>query len=710
MNRQQAKKRIEKLRQEIDYHRYRYHVLDAPEISDAASDSLKHELATLETKYPEFITPDSPTQRVAGAALKGFQKIKHAVPQWSFNDAFTEKELLDWDGRVKKILRAKFGLDIHPTYVAELKIDGLKIVLTYRNGLLETAATRGDGTVGEDVTENVKTIYSVPLRLRENIDIIVEGEIWLGDMEFKRLNAEQAAVGKPPFANPRNAAAGAIRQLNPRVAASRQLDSFIYDVAWENEAARTATQFEELHRLQNLGFKVNPRFREYSTIEAVIDYWREWQKKSKGQPYLVDGVAVKVNEREYQEALGYTGKAPRFTMAFKFPAEQVTTVVEDIQVQVGRTGALTPVAHLKPVLVAGSTVSRATLHNADEIERLDVRVGDTVIIQKAGDVIPEVVSVLKNLRLGKEKIFTMPRHCPMCGSRVERRIIGKTGKNKKGERSAAHYCVNPRCFAAERERLIHFVGKHGFDIAGMGEKIVEQLINVGLVTNFADIFELTPGDFEPLERFAEKSAVKLGEAIRKSRRVPFEKFLFALGISHIGEETAFLVTRNLKQVTGKGIKSLKDVEKIFPNVTIEQWMSIKGIGEKAAETLVEWFGDKKNLQLLKRLESLGITLVFPPKLSASPARFAGASARRAGGPVTSNKLQNKTFVLTGELTRFTREEAKAMIRKKGGDISSSVSQKTSYVVAGAHPGGKHKKALELGVKILDEEGFLKIIA
>ncbi|HEX8974563.1 MAG TPA: NAD-dependent DNA ligase LigA, partial [Patescibacteria group bacterium] len=549
-----AKNRIEKLRKEIDRHRRLYYVLDQPEISDEAYDSLMVELEKLEREFPEFLSPTSPTQRVGGEPLKSFKKVRHVTRQWSFDDVFDFAELKAWEDKLKRMIE-KTGLKSEKLeYVCEMKIDGLKMILTYENGNLTQGATRGDGVVGEDVTHNIKTIQSVPLELAHDADVIVVGECWLGKKELARINEERKKKGEALFANTRNAAAGSIRQLDPKIAASRRLDSFIYDLdalgsstpKMQKGVELPLTQMEELDLLEKLGFKVNKERRLCKSIDEVQKFYESWTDKRDKQDYEIDGIVIKVNSRILQEALGYTGKAPRWGVAYKFPAQQVTTVVEDIQVQVGRTGALTPVAHLRPVRVAGSVVSRATLHNEDEIKRLDVRIGDTVVIRKAGDVIPEVVEVVKNLRSGKEKMFKMPKKCPICGSAVEKKAIGVSphpsrsnrdtlSQRERGEMSAALFCTNPKCFAVELQSIIHFVSRKGFDIVGLGDKIVEQLMQEGLISNAADIFELTKGDLEPLERFADKSAENLIEAIEKSKRIPLEKFLYALGIRFVGE-------------------------------------------------------------------------------------------------------------------------------------------------------------------------------
>jgi len=677
---------MKRLSREIDEHRKRYHVHDAPTLSDEAYDSLIRELERLERAYPEFRLPDSPTLRIGGEPIAAFKKVAHAHPQWSFDDVFDASEFEAWDKRIRRMLE-KQGIDEVPEYACELKIDGLKIILTYEDGLFVRGATRGDGTIGEDVTENLRTIRSIPLRLERAVSGAVIGEAWLSEKEFDRINKERAASGEPLFANPRNAAAGSIRQLDSKVTARRRLDAFVYDIdVLSDEQGKSLvleSQTEELDLLGRLGFRVNPEHRLCKTPQEVEAYYAEWSKKRHELPYGLDGIVIKVNQIALQEALGYTGRAPRFGVAYKFPAEQATTVVEDIQVQIGRTGALTPVAHLRPVRIAGSTVSRATLHNFDEIERLDVRIGDTVVVQKAGDIIPEIVSVIENLRSGKEKRVVPPETCPICGSPVRREELGSAE-----EKSAALYCTNPNCFAIEREHVIHAVSKKGFDIPGLGEKIVEQLINEGLIHDSADIFSLTAGDLEPLERFAEKSAEKLAEAIAKKKRVPAKKFLFALGIRHVGEETAELLVREFprpKHETPNAFGAL------VRSLGYEEIVALRGIGDVVAASLAAWFDDPKNEDLLRRLTESGVRIEY------------------GKAPVAGGIFQGKTFVLTGELSSFTREEAKDMIKKNGGSVASSVSQKTSFVLAGENPGSKFDKARELGIAILSEEDFKNML-
>ncbi|MDD3487477.1 MAG: NAD-dependent DNA ligase LigA [Candidatus Moranbacteria bacterium] len=717
------KKRVERLRREIDKFRYEYHVLDKPDVSDEVYDSLMRELREYEKNYPDLRSSDSPSQRVGGEPLKKFEKVRHKYRQWSLDDAFSFSEVKKWEEKILRILSKKnpniqystlpTGRQVSKNYLeycCEVKIDGLKIILTYENGLLVRAATRGDGVIGENVTEQVKTIQSIPLKLNRPVDITVVGEAWMRKSYLEGLNREREKENLPPFANSRNAAAGSIRQLDPKITAKRRLDSFIYDIdEIEIKSANQnlkvpETQVEELELLENLGFKVNKNHKLCKNLEEAEAFFISWSDKKDKQEYGIDGLVIKINNNKLQRELGYTGKSPRWALAYKFVPEKVTTIVEDIKVQVGRTGALTPVAHLRPIQVAGSTVSRATLHNEDEIKRLDIRIGDTVVIHKAGDVIPEVVEVLKNLRTGKEKKFRMPAKCPICGGEVKKETIHKDTKKQNTKNiqdtkyqipdtklSAAHYCQNKKCFAVEKENIIHFVSRKGFDIEGLGEKIVEQLMNEGLVSNVADIFELKKGDLEPLERFAEKSAENLVNSIDNSKKIDFTKFLYALGIRHVGEETAVLVTRNAKRVTQNEISDLADIIKVFPKISAEGWLKIKGIGEKSAKSLSGWFNSEENIKLIKKMRDLGVEVIFP--------KF----------QISNFKFQNLSFVLTGEMESMTRDEAKEKIRALGGDVSGSVSRSTDFVVVGKNPGSKYDKARELGVKIIEENEFIRMI-
>ena len=665
----EVEERYQKLKKAIHHYRLMYHVYDKEEIPEAARDSLMHELVQIEADYPALITPDSPSQRVAGTPLPEFKKVTHKVAQWSFSDVFSEEELRAFDTRVKKILGGMRAIE----YVCELKIDGLKIILEYERGMLVRAATRGDGTVGEDVTSNVKTIESIPLMLEVPVNIIAEGEVWMSEKTLAGVNRERTKAGEEPFVNPRNAAAGSIRQLDPKIAAARRLDTFIYDIA-QLDGPLPATQQEELEYLRKLGFKINPHFKLARSVEGIMEYWHAWDKKKKAQGYWIDGIVIKVNERALQDKLGYTGKAPRFATAFKFPAEQVTTVVEDIVLQVGRTGVLTPVAHMQPVQVAGTTVSRATLHNEDEIRRLDVRVGDTVILQKAGDVIPDIVKVLAELRTGKEKPFKWPTHVPECGG---------DGAIERVPGEAAWRCVARDSFAVRRRVLRHFASRVALDIEGLGESTVDQLLEEGLVQNFDDFFTLTSGDIEPLEGFAEVSAKKLIDSIgRTAKHVQLSRLITGLSIPHVGEETAIFLAEHHKTIDA------------IARARAEELEQIEGIGPIVGKSISTWFDEKENKKLLERL--------------GKHIRIENSAFRKSEGKMLP--LSGKIFVLTGTMESLPRDEAKEKIRALGGGVSSSVSKKTSYVVAGEEPGSKLEVAQELGVRVLSEKEFLKLLS
>jgi DNA ligase (NAD+) len=664
----EVRERAEKLRKAINEYRYDFHVLNIETISQDARDSLMHELSELEAEHPSLITPDSPTQRVAGKVLEGFKKVKHKVQQWSFNDAFDEEDLKNFDERVRKFYKSETGKDILPSYTCELKIDGSHLVLEYEQGLLKTGATRGNGLVGEEVTENVKTIQSVPLRLNRDVSVIVEGEVYMPKSQFERINKEQRKMGEMEYANARNIVAGTIRQLDSKVVAGRGLSTFIYDLSLTEEKF-PPTQTEELEYLDKLGFRVNKHHRLAKNIGEAIEYWKEWEVRKEKEDYLIDGVVLKLNDHQAQGVLGYTGKAPRWGIAAKFAAEQVTTIVEDITLQIGRTGVLTPVANLRPVKVAGSTVSRATLHNEDEIKRLDVRVGDTVIIQKAGDVIPDVVKVLTELRTGKEKIFKFPTHFPLCGG---------DGGIERVPGQAAYRCVAKNSFSQQRRKLSHFTSKHCFDIVGFGQKTVDQLLEAGLISNFDDIFKIEYGDLESLPRWQDRSINKLLEGIKKARRVTLARFIASLSIPQVGEETA----RDLAE-------HFKTVEK-FAQASEQELEIIEGVGPVIAESIREWFKDKENKKIFDHL--------------LKEVQIEKIQAEKKGG-----KLINKTFVLTGTLPTLSRDEAGDMIRAAGGKVSSSVSTKTDYVLAGENAGEKLDKANELGVRVISEEDFKKLI-
>lgn len=660
--------KIKRLRAQVDDLRYRYHVLNDPEVTDAMYEGLMDELRKIETAHPELITPDSPTQRVAGKPAEKFEKVVHQVTQWSFNDAFSEEDIRDWEERILKMLEKELGArpkDLN--YVCELKIDGLHIILTYESGLLTTAATRGDGKVGENVTQNIRTIQSVPLKLNKDINLIAEGEAWLSSKMLQKINEERKKQDEALFANPRNAAAGTLRQLDSKIVAERKLSLTTYDISSDNVPAR---QEDELMMLKDLGFKTDTHWRVCSGVEEILQFYHEWQKKKNSQDFWIDGVVIKVNQRKYQDALGFTGKAPRWAIAFKFPAEQGTTKVKEVYWQIGRTGALTPVALMEPVKLAGTTVTHATLHNPDEIERLGIKVGDMVVVEKAGDIIPKVVRVLDKMRTGEEKTIRKPATCPMCSGAV----------GKRDSEGVALYCLNEKCFAQELGRIIHFVSKKAFDIDHLGEKIVEQLVNEGLIKDAADLFALTLGDVASLERFGEKSAQNLITAVAEAREVTFPRFINALGISQVGEETA----EDLAEHFGSLEKLMKANE--------EELFKINGVGEKVAKSIVEFFGDAKNREYVEKLLKNGVKIKKQLIINREHARLSG-----------------QIFVLTGTLASMSRDEAKAKIKALGGEVSESVSKKTTAVIAGEEPGSKLAKAEKLGVKIMHEEEFLKVL-
>ena len=664
------RERFKKLKAEIEKHQRLYHTHDAPEISDEAYDSLVRELLELGEKYPELQTykAQATIERVGGEPLKEFVKVTHAVRQWSFDDVFDFEGLKKWDEKVRNFIKKASLLTKEIEYCCELKIDGLKIVLTYQSGKLVRGATRGDGEVGEDVTSNVRTIQSVPLRLAKNVSVTAVGEIWIGKFDLERINREREKSGEPLYANTRNLAAGSIRQLDPKIAASRALNCFVYDVDAISDGF-PKTQSDELTLLHNLGFAINEKFAVFRDLAGIEKFYQSWIQKKQKLDYGLDGIVIKINSRKIQEALGYTGKSPRWGVAYKFPAEQVTTVVEDIVLQIGRTGVLTPVAHLRPTLVAGSTVSRATLHNEDEIKRLDVRIGDTVILQKAGDVIPDIVSVVKELRPAKSKPYVFPTHVPECGGdgRIER-IPGQ----------AAWRCVDPNSLDQIKRRFYHFVGKHALDIVDMGPKVVDALLENNLISEYADIFTLKKGDLLSLPRFAEKSADNLLTSIEKSKHSTLPRLLVGLSIPQVGEKTAYDLAGHFGTIEKIRFAEFSELEALL------------GVGPIIAESIVKFFKTKENKKILDNL-----------------LQYIVVKKDDSGG--TAGKLSGKTFVLTGTLSQMSRDEAKATIRALGGVPSESVSKETDYVVAGENAGSKYKKAQDLGVTILSENEFLEIL-
>tara|TARA_B100000745_G_scaffold300516_1_gene254912 strand:+ start:12907 stop:14913 length:2007 start_codon:yes stop_codon:yes gene_type:complete len=661
-------RRLVQLRELLRHHNYLYHVLDAPEISDEAYDALMRELIALEEQYPQLSSAESPTQRVGEVVREGFTKVEHKVPQWSFDNVFTAEELRKWEEKVLRYMERESITANDVTYTVEHKIDGLKIILEYRDGIFVQGATRGDGVVGEDITENLRTIKSIPLVLPEPVDILVGGEAWLAHAELERINTKRQREGKPMFANPRNAAAGSLRQLDASITAKRKLDTFIYDV-YQLDTKRTSvtvpkTQGEELKLLQQLHFKVNPYWKTVSSIDDAVVEYNAWLKKKGTQAYEMDGIIIAIDDISLQEAVGYTAKAPRYAVAFKFPAEQVTTVVEDIVLQVGRTGVLTPVAHLRPVLIAGSVVSRATLHNQDEIERLDVRIGDTVILQKAGDVIPDIVRVLQQMRSGDEKKYIFPKKVAACGG---------DGSIERVAGQAAWRCVAKDSFDQRVRILSHFASRKALHIEGLGESIVESLLKAGLVDSFDDFYTLEKGDILELEGFAEARAQQLLDAINDKREVPLSRLLVGLSIDQVGEETA----RDLADAF-----SLHELRE----ASVDELTTIEGVGPVVAKAVVTWFAE--NDQMLDRLLKY-ITIKKTAK--------------------TANTLSGKIFVLTGTLEKYSREEASDRIRSLGGKVSSSVSAHTDYIVAGARAGSKLHEGRRYNTTVLNEADFDKMM-
>ncbi len=654
-----AKKRIEELRTALEHHRVLYHVHDAPTITDEVYDSLMRELGSLEEAYPQYDSPFSPTKRVGGHVLDKFEKVNHTIKQWSFDNVFNFEELVAWEERNIALLK-KSKIQTVPTYVVEMKIDGLKVVMTYENGELIRAATRGDGEVGEDITENIKTVKAIPLVLPEKVTITVIGEAWMKKKDLARINKDREQDGLPLYANTRNLSAGTLRQLDPKIVATRNIQIYSYDI----EGGDYGTQEEELKALEQYGFLVNQDRKVCNNLEEVQKFYDTWVNKKDKQDYGIDGLVIKINERNIWDTLGYTAKSPRGGIAYKFPAEVVATQLLSITCQVGRTGAVTPVAELKPVLLAGSTVARATLHNEEEIKRLDVRVGDTVSLRKAGDVIPEIFDVIKELRPKSSKTFFMPVECPECGSVLVKESLGKT-------ESAAWYCKNDECPAKHLEGLSHFVSKKGMNIDGLGEKIVETFHDIGLITDAASIYDLKKEDIAPLEGFGEKSADNIIASINSSRTVTLHRFIYSLGIRHVGEQTA-------KDIA----KHFRSFDRLL-HADIEELSHVEGVGEKVAEALVSYFNNPKSKELVDKLLA---------HLTVNHEEVA-----------PDGKLFNKTFVITGTLPTLSRDEAKKLIEDNGGKVASSVSSRTSYLLAGEKAGSKYDDAVKYEVSIISED-------
>ena len=662
-------KKIEELREKIRYHNYRYYVLDDLTVSDAEYDRLMRDLIELEKKYPRYITPSSPTQRVGIEPVSEFTTVKHIAPMLSLTNAFSTEELRAFNQRVKKLIPQK-----KLEYVVELKIDGLAVALVYENGIFIRGATRGNGVNGEEITSNLRTIKTIPLKLfGENIPprIEVYGEVYMKKSDFKKLNKERTKREESLFANPRNAAAGSVRQLDPRITAQRHLDTFIYRATFP-EGNNFNTHMEVLNYLKKIGFKVNPHIKLCRDIEVAINYCQEWIEKKEELDYEIDGMVIKVNSLRIREELGSTTRSPRWAIAYKFPAQQVTTKVQDIIVQVGRTGALTPVAVLGPVSISGSVVQRATLHNEDEIKRKDVRIGDIVLIQKAGEVIPEVVKVIKEKRTGKETEFVMPTQCPVCGAKVFR---------PEGE--VASRCNSLTCPAQMKERIKHFASRNAMDIEGLGPAIIDQLANKGQIKDITDLYFLKRDNLISLERMAEKSADNLLDAIKKSKKKSLVNLIYGLGIRYVGVHTSEVITRYYPTLDK------------FKKASLEELIEINEIGPKITESIILFFKEKENLAIIERLRSAGLN-------------FSKEEEKMRKEKVTQI-LVGKQFVLTGTLNDFTRTQAKEIIIKLGGRVTSSVSKITDYVVAGEDPGSKYQKAQKLSVPIINEEEFKKII-
>ncbi len=662
---------LKELRNLVAYHQRKYHTEDAPEISDQVYDALVRELSTLEEKLEG--KKSKITESVGGVVSNAFAKVSHVVPQWSFDNVFDFAELKAWEERLKRYL-VKQGVENEKLqYVAEHKIDGLKLVIEYRAGIFFRALTRGDGSVGEDVSHTARTIKSLPMKLKHPVDLICVGEVWMSESAFKKLNETRQKAGEDLFANPRNAAAGSLRQLDPEISRQRDLSLYVYDVdlfkGREAKLSAPASQWEELKLLKSLGLPTNSHPQLCKTIEEVEAYYQDWKGKHHELPYGVDGVVIKANDIKVQQIAGYTAKAPRFGIAYKFPAVETTTVVENIELQVGRTGVVTPVAHLRAVVVDGSTVTRATLHNEDQIKRLDIRIGDTVILRKAGDVIPEVVMVLKELRPKDSQVYVFPKVVAGCGG---------DGSIERIPGMSAYRCVFLNSDFLYRQRLYYFVSKNALNIDGVGPKIIDALLENNLITDCADLFCLKSEQLLSLPGFKKKAADNAVKAIQAARQVTLARLLVGLSIEHVGEETAHLLAKNFSTIQSL-LKATKD-----------ELIAIDGIGEVVADKIVEWQNNSVEQALLKKLLSY-LTITNDAVIS-------------------QNLLHGQSFVFTGTLEKMTRPEAQALVRKFGGEVSSSVSKKTDYVVVGNEAGSKVKEAKKLGVKILTEAEFLRLVA
>jgi len=668
-NSHDVEKKIEELREKIRYHNYRYYVLDDPTVADIEYDQLMRDLIELEEKYPQYISSSSPTQRVGIEPVSMFTTVKHITPMQSLANAFSTEELRAFDQRIKKLVPEQ-----KLEYVVELKIDGLAVALVYEKGIFARGATRGDGVMGEEITSNLRTVKTIPLKLfGEKLPPRIEiyGEVYMKKSDFRKLNEERTKNGESLFANPRNAAAGSVRQLDSQITAQRRLDTFIYRVTFP-EGNKFKNHIEVLNYLKKIGFKVNPHTKLCQGIDEAINYCLQWIEKKEELDYEIDGMVIKVNSLRVREELGSTTRSPRWAIANKFPAQQTTTKVRDIIVQVGRTGALTPVAILDPVRISGSVVQRATLHNEDEIMRKDIRIGDTVSIQKAGEIIPEVIKVIEEKRTGKEKEFVMPTQCPVCGAKVFR-----------SEGEVVSRCNSLTCSAQIKERIRHFASRNAMDIEGLGPAIIDQLVEEGLIRDISDLYFLKRDDLISLERMAEKSADNLLVAIEKSKKKSLAHLIYGLGIRYVGVHTSEVITRYYPTLDK------------FKKVKLEELIEINEIGPKIAESIVLFFKEKENLAIIERLRSAGLNF--------------GQGEEKMRNEKGAQILTGKQFVLTGTLKDFTRTQVTKIISELGGRVTGSVSKKTDYVVAGKDPGSKYQKAQELSVSIINEEEFKKII-
>ncbi len=665
MTEKELNEKYENLKKTVAYHSHRYYVLDDPEITDAEYDKLMHELIDFEKEHPDMITPDSPTRKVGGTILEGFSPVSHEVQMQSLQDAFSKEEIFEFDRRVRAEL-SKIGQV--PTYVVEHKIDGLSVSLEYRDSVLVRGSTRGDGFVGEDVTNNLKTVMSIPLKLHKPVPYIeVRGEVFMAKKSFARLNEEREADGQPTFANPRNAAAGSLRQLDSAVAAKRGLDIFVFNVQ-RSEGIEFKTHLESLRFLRDAGFKVITNDKEFETIDAAFEEIENIGEARRGLYYDIDGAVIKVNDLSQRQILGATAKTPKWAIAYKYPPEQKKTRIKDIIIQVGRTGVLTPRAELEPVSLAGSTVSYATLHNLDNIRQKDVRIGDNVLVQKAGDIIPEIISVVKDDRDGTETEFNMPETCPVCGARVHR---------EEGE--AAYRCTGADCPAQLERNLIHFVSRDAMDIEGMGPSVIKKLLAEGLIKSSADIYYLTAEELIKLDKLGEKSAENLLDSIEKSKKNDLPKLIYALGIHHIGAGAAKLIA-----------KRAGSIDALF-DISAEELTEINDVGMIMAESVTDFFAQPHTRTLIQKFKDAGVNTDYIGEARASDA------------------LEGMTIVVTGTLPTLGRKEATALIEQNGGKASGSVSKKTSYVLAGEAAGSKLTKANELGIPVIDEAEFMKMI-